>query len=90
MPSVPPFPPATVGTPAIMSFGGGDNPILFFNNVSAPKDPDIGTNELEFTVGSYTMSNINIPMGETDEVIFVPPNAPTTSIFFDKILLGSP
>ncbi|NND78065.1 MAG: hypothetical protein HKN39_07770 [Flavobacteriales bacterium] len=69
--------------PAIMSLGGGDNPILFFNNISAPRDADIGTAELEFLTGEYTMNNVNSVIGDMDEVIFVPPNAPTT--FYSSI-----
>ena len=63
---------------ATMNFAGGTNPLLEFNSVSAPKDSDIGTGALDFEEGVYTMNNVNISLGDADEVIFTPPDGSAT------------
>lgn len=69
------IPPNTAA--AIMTFGGGTNPAIGFNNVSAPKDDDIVNMLLEFEPGIYTMNNTNAVSGDADEVLFSPPDLST-------------
>jgi len=68
------------GAEALFTLVGGINPILSWTNIQAPNDmeeSDPGSNELDFTPGTYTINNNNQVGGDMSMVAFIPPNDPT-------------